>query len=170
MGHRMFCSVCVLFLFVGILLFSERDITGLAIMTLFEKELDFSIDTSQSFVVKEGESLRLTSFIVEGEVVGSGNVEIELVNKKGGKRRVFANSETVLRQKSSRGVVAPLEVFEAYLLAERPKKSANPQEGVFVSCGEACSFMPAWEEEEYQLNVYVDPGTRVILKKMVYTS
>ena len=170
MSYRMFCSVCVLFLFVGILFFSEGELTGLATMTVFEKELDLVIDTSQSFVVKQGDSLRLSSLSVEGEVVGSGSVEIELVNKNSGKKRVFVNSEAVLRQRNMQGIAAPLEVSPAYMLAEQPKKSVSTYNGMFFSCDEACSLVPVWEEEEYFLNVYVDHGTRVILKKIVYTS
>ncbi len=170
MSHRIGGSLCVLVLVVVLLVFSESQITGLATLAVFEKEIDFVVDASQSFGIKSKEGmLRLISLSVEGEVVGLGNVEIVLDNKNGGRRRVFVNNETAESQKTRHGVNAPVEVYGEYMLAGQPEKSASPQSGMFVSCGDACS-LPGWEAKEYGLKVYVDAGTRVILKKIVYMS
>jgi hypothetical protein len=61
-------------------------------LTIYSQNLDVLVDGSQSYTLAtEGNNLNLESFMIDGEVVGKGRVEILLDNGKGQQYLVYEN-------------------------------------------------------------------------------
>ena len=173
--HRIEVAVVV----VGIILFamflSEGTITGLVSSQVFYKLIDLEIHNSQSFVIESSDDslLFFSSFSVSGEVIGSGAVKIVLDNGLGERRVIFSNTVNNSMHLVSRddiGYSAPIVVVPEYVLSEYPSENSVANSGVFEECFEACKMFPVLQGKEFKLNVYIEPGTSVILKKIWYVN
>lgn len=167
-------------------------------MTIYAQSLDLMVDGSQSYTltVPTG-TLNLKSFMIDGEVIGKGRVEILLDNGKGVQYMVYEN----MRQKpgfsgpsitgnpsitgkaiaSEQGSAENQSESAEVYLAIQPKQPINYEftplkeseeavEGEFYSvCKETCN-MPAglFNSYSYELIFRIEKGTAVKIKEIKY--
>ncbi|MBI4017027.1 MAG: hypothetical protein HY363_05035 [Candidatus Aenigmarchaeota archaeon] len=166
---RLEFAIIVTSILLMALYFSDTTITGFASTQVFYKNIDLSVDNSQSFVLKGLQSLR--SFTLTGEIVGAGAVLVVLDDGAGSRKVVYSNDGGSSQFVSTKdvGYESSIELVPQYALAgyaehERVKLT----EGLFESCGEACA-LNSWTAKEFILSVYVEPGTKLVLRKITYT-
>jgi len=165
---RLELAVIVTSLLLLGLYFSDTSVTGFASTQVFYKKLNLTVEVSQSFSIRDSKPFSISSFTAAGDIAGSGAVLIELDNGIGGKKTVFSNNKTTTQiTTEDAGYESPVTIEPRQLLAGQPGGDVFHVDG-FESCSDACAV--DWNQQEYFLNVYVAPGTKVLLTKIVYTS
>lgn len=167
---RLELTIIVTSILLMALYFSDTTVTGFASTQVFFKKLDVSISQSQSFLI-DGLK-RLSSLTLTGEIVGSGVVMIVLDNGAGGRKVVYSNvgQERQFVSTKEVGYESTVSLVLQYALAGYPEWKGVKLEGLFESCMEACVIDSSWNQQDFTLNVYVEPGTKVILRKITYTT
>lgn len=171
---RVELAVIVMGVFLLTLYFSDGGVTGFALVQSFDVPFDVVVSNSEVFELRGAMPFSVSSFFVAGEVVGDGAVVVELVGRDG-KKVVFSNldvDQEKIGLMSVGGDVAPLFVVPKGAVDVVPvrKDGRRGKEGVFEECGEACRLSPAWSQDSYELRVLVEPGTRVLLKRVRFSS
>ena len=92
---EMFVAIFGILAFALALLSSPFTFTGYVSglnLTIYSQNLNVLVDGSQSYTLAtEGENLQLESFMLDGEVIGKGRVQIFLDNGKGQQYLVYEN-------------------------------------------------------------------------------
>jgi len=167
-------------------------------LTIYSQNLDLWIDGSQSYTLTTGNgNLNLKSFMLDGEVIGKGRVEILLDNGKGQQLLVYENVQRTsefkgpsitgivprggITGKSIDGSSDTVTEKNGVWLAIQPKKIMNYEftqlnqdedivEGEFYSvCAETCNMKEnIFNSASYELVFRIEKGTAVRLKEIKY--
>ncbi len=167
-------------LIIVILFFSKSTITDHISKNIERQVVDIVVDKSQSFVLSlpDNAIFSLRSLQISGEVVGSGKVKVFLDNGKGIKRLVFSNVQGVGKNigVSTDFVDMDKSLQEIVINNYRSLENDLVYEGETFAgsfrrvCSETCELNPViFTNKRYELLVYVEPGTKVYLKELLYT-
>jgi hypothetical protein len=195
--------------FTGILLtflfsfpLNNFKITGYVLgvnQTAYIEEMDLFVDGSQSYVLATEKILNLKSFMLSGEVLGDGRVEILLDNGKGEQYLVYENIEETPEMPEGGFPITGItgRAITSKALAEednevekqvawivvQPKKDVIEYEftplkenqeiihGEFFSeCSETCKIQEnVFNSQSYSLIFRLEKGTSVKITRMRYT-
>jgi len=162
-------------------------------MTIYSQDLDLYVDGSQSYTLTSEGNLNLRSFMLDGEVIGDGRVEIFLDNGKGQQFLIYENVEknpgfngphlltgVPITGKSITGIDGVEEKKGLWLVIQKKspiKYEFSPlKEGEYIvpgefyaSCAETCN-MPQnlFNSNAYQLIFRLESGTAVKLNAIKY--
>ena len=163
-------------------------------MTIYSQDLDLYVDGSQSYTLTSESDLHLRSFMLDGEVIGEGRVEIFLDNGKGQQFLIYENVEkspefkgphllTGVPSITGQAVTGEdgAEEKKGMWLVIQKKSSINYefaplQEGeyavsgeFYAECAETCN-MPneLFNSNAYQLIFRLEKGTAVKLNAIKY--
>jgi len=166
-------------------------------LTIYSQSLDLEIDGSQSYTLTTADgTLHLRSFMLDGEIIGDGRVEILLDNGKGQQSLIYDNKQKKMEYGPSpiTGITAhPItgnviggesedaELKQGVYLVMQPKNTINYEflpvkedeeiiSGEFYSvCAETCN-MPKdlFNSDTYELIFRLEKGTAVKLKEIKY--
>lgn len=162
-------------------------------LTIYSQSLDLFVDGSQSYTLAtESGNLHLRSFMIDGEVLGKGRVEILLDNGKGQQYLVYENIKKTpdYGKPSITGISAgitgnavdeSITESKGLWLAIQKKQPVNYEflplkageeatEGAFYSvCAETCN-MPRdiFNSYSYELIFRLEKGTAVKLNEIKY--
>lgn len=159
--------------------------------TVFSQSLDMTIDGSQIYTITtvDGENLRLSSFFLDGKVVGKGRAEILLDNGKGQQFLVYENKRKKAGAKSY-GIIGAVtkedltaeNVLEGVWLVVQPSNIMKYEflpleedeelvEGLFSStCVETCKIPEGlFDSSEYRLVFRLEQGTIIELYELDYS-
>ncbi len=196
---QLFVAVGLLLVSV-LMLFRNPGITGYVSADFKSQVLNLDIDESQSFLLTTNseEPIYITSFRVEGEVVGDGSVEILIDNNRGQQVLVYKNiakKEQGLpaitgmavsqptQLPTSSGESAAADSSEQVLILLQPlgpivftsTLSLSEEEefvqGIFKNkCVDSCFIeMPVSASNSYEIVFNIKPGTKVKLTKLIYS-
>lgn len=173
--YKVELAVIIMGVFLLTIYFSDGSVTGFATVQSFDIPLDTSIIRSERFELRGAEPFSVSALSISGEIIGEGAVVIELVSHEG-KKIVYSNLNVDPRKinllTTDFNDEAPILVIPKGELAGYParKEGQRGREGVFDECGEACKLHPAWNQQSYELQVFVEPGTTVLLRRARFTS
>lgn len=164
-------------------------------LTIYSQDLNVLVDGSQSYTLATGDgTLHLKSFMIDGEVIGTGRAEILLDNGKGQQFLVYDNKQKKLDHSGpsitgiSAGItgksisdIGGVSDQKGIYLVMRPKQAINYEflplaeneeviSGEFYSvCAETCN-MPKYtfNSHTYELVFRLEKGTAVKLKEIKY--
>lgn len=164
---RLFVTLLVCGVLVTALLVSDSGITGFVPTDRFSQNVDLEISSSQRYSL-ETEGI-LSSFLISGEVVGSGLVNVYLSN---GEKEllVYSNKRKISSAMQSITGLAALEIAPQGRI---DRIDSLPEEyvtsgGVFESqCSQTCSISSF--SGPFYLDVVVDPGTTLRISKIVFS-
>jgi len=161
-------------------------------LTIYSQNLDVTVDGSQSYTLAtEGNNLHLESFMLDGEVIGKGRVQIFLDNGKGQQYLVYENivkkpdfsGPSITGMPGITGMATGEDMPEqnGVWLVMQPKQPINYEfmplaedeevvEGEFFSeCKETCNLKPGmFDSSTYELIFRIEKGTSVKLNAIKY--
>lgn len=199
---EMFAAIVGIFLIGMFMLPTQPTFTGYVSglnLTIYSQNLDMYVDGSQSYTLTTADgSLHLRSFMIDGEVIGDGRVEILLDNGQGKQYMIYENiqkkpdySGPHMITGISGGITgmavsgeeenATIEEKTGVWLVVQPKDSIDYEflplnedeeivSGEFYSvCQETCN-MPEnlFNSHTYELVFRIEKGTAVKLKEINY--
>lgn len=191
--------VAVALLLVSTLMFfNDKDITGNVPADIQSQMIDITADESQRYKLSADsqELLYVSSFKLSGDIIGNGSVEIFLEDN-GKQFLVYRNIKKKSQGLTSvTGLaIGPAASFDAgdankeageeaggRLVLEgksrlewkgRPEMSEDETtaDGLFdAKCADTCFIeMPLSSDKTYNLQIYVEPGTTLKIKQIIYT-
>lgn len=181
------------------LVFSRPEIVGYASTSIHNQDLDLVISQSQRFYLRSVHQfpIHLTSLTMSGEVIGEGTAAIYLSNQQGEKQLVYRNAKrkdsthnrvtgtstagTKLLGSDMTGSALPLKEEKPVLdLLEGPVlmqfESLHPSykavSGKFSHmCVDSCLLQEKkFTGSYFILDFYLQPGTKVKISDIVYTT
>jgi hypothetical protein len=194
---EMFAAIVGVFVVAMFLLPTPPTLTGYVSglnITIYSQDLDIMVDGSKSYTLTTADgNLHLKSFMIDGEVLGNGSVEILLDNGKGKQYLVYDNVEEIPDYSAPhfmRGMTAGItgmaideEIIEKrgiYLVVQEKnpinyefnplKENEETVPGGFYSvCKETCN-MPKYlfNHHTYELIFRLEAGTTVRLNEIKY--
>lgn len=193
-------AVLMICLVLLALVFSRPEIIGYASTNVHSQNLNLMIEDSQRFYLRSinQQPVHLTSLTISGEVIGEGTAAIYLENQEGLRHLIYKNLKRkdsthnritgtsiagsgIFSGGSVTGDTVPLSEEEPILdLVEGSLLSGFeplPQEYKTVPgkfnhvCVESCLLQAkTFVGPRFMLDFYVEPGTRLIITDIVYTT
>lgn len=191
-------ALLMFFLIMLAVVFSKPEIIGYASTNIHNQDLNLVLDNSQSFYLRAiGQPVHLTSLTISGEVIGSGTASVYLDNEEGIKYTVFKNMKrkdstnnritgTNIAQSGLSGLsvtanaIPPkeelpvLDLLEGNTIPgfEPVRPGYKTIEGQFNhACVDSCLLHgDDFVGQRFRLDFFVEPGTRLVIKDMVYTT
>jgi len=192
-------ALLMFFLLMLAMVFSKPEIIGYASTNIHSQDLNLILDQSQSFYLRSIgiDKVHLTSLTVSGEVFGEGTSSIYLDNEKGIRHLVFKNMK---REDSTNNRITGTSTAESFLSGLSVTANAVPPkeelpildlleggtipgfeplrpgyktiEGQFNhACVDSCLLHgDDFIGDRFRLDFFVEPGTRLVIKEMVYTT
>jgi hypothetical protein len=184
---------------ISMSLFNNPSITGYVSglnTTIYFQDINLTVDSSNSYTLVAEKNLHLSSFMISGEVIGSGRVEILLDNGNGQQYLVYENVVEKTRSKGFfplTGIGAGITGKAAYSqteINEQPSVFIAVQnkhpikyeflpldynheavEGVFVlECAETCDIpKDIFNSNTYGLFFRVEQGTELKITSIKYS-
>jgi len=176
------------------LVFSRPEIVGYASTNVHSQDLNLVVEQSQRFYLRSliPEPVHLTSLTISGEITGKGIVSIYLDNQQGIRNLVYKNVKrkdsthnritgtSVLGSRVTGNSIQAqeenpiLDLLEGPVLQgyERLNPAYKTVSGEFHhACVESCLLQArTYEGYRFAIDFLIEPGTRLKIKEIVYTT
>jgi hypothetical protein len=178
-------TVVVLLILALPLLFFKPSITGFVASNTFAQPIDIALSESQMIMLKSSAQIKLSSFLVSGEIIGDGAVAVYLSNSAGKDVLVYTN--TIMDERRSNlitgfsiGAAHAQEAPDEVIVLDIEPGQKLPWDGSLGSaansdpftnvCIDSC-FLNSDEfaGTEFGLKAYVEPGTTLMITEIFFT-
>ena len=171
--------IIVALLALPLLFLKPFSLTSFQSLDVSTQKLDLLIENSTEILLKlnSGEGERLTSLAISGEVIGDGYAAVYLTNGKT-KLLVWHNLINLQNEITGYSIAKSQSQFNKTIeisLGEQIKEQISiPSEGPFYSgqfsdaCVQTCTLDPKWDGKEWKLLVYLTPGTKLKLDRIIF--
>jgi len=188
-------AVLMICLVLLALVFSRPEIVGYASTNTHSQDLNLVVEQSQRFYLRSlsPEPVHLTSLTISGEIVGSGTAAVYLDNERGMRNLVYKN---VKRKDSTHNRITGTSIMGGSLTGNSVKidEESNPVldllegpelqgyeflhpayktvQGEFHHvCVDSCLLQArTFEGNRFVIEFLVEPGTKLRIKEVVYTT
>ncbi len=187
-------AVLMICLVLLALVFSRPEIIGYASTNIHSQDLNLVVEQSQRFYLRSlgPASVHLTSLTVSGETIGDGTAAVYLDNERGMRNLVYKNT---IRKDSTHNRITGIAASGSILTGNSIQAAdANPVldllegpelrgyellhpthktvQGEFHHvCADSCLLQArTFEGNRFAIDFYVEPGTKLRIKEIVYTT